>query len=111
MLQSADSVSSNSKEAQAAAELRYPQELLNSIEAGPSLPDHEIRVKKGFVVMLLRKIKPSLGHVNGTRYAIERMTQNLLFLKSVSRSQKGNRLTLPRMNCSVSVDDFPIPGF
>ncbi len=61
--------------------------------------------------MLLRNIKPSSGHVNRTRYVIENMTQNLLFLTSVSGSKKGTRLTLPRMNCMVRADNFPIPGF
>ena len=108
---SADSVSCDSVEAQNAAELRYPQELLNSIEAGASLPDHEIALKKGFIVMLLRNVKPSSGHVNGTRYVVENMTPNLLFLTSVSGSKTGVRLILPRMNCTVGKDDFPIPRF
>ncbi len=37
------------------------------------------------------------------------MTQNLLFLPSVSGSKKGTRLTLPRMNCMVRADDFLYP--
>ena len=107
----ADSLSCDSVEAQNSAELRYPQELLNSIGARASLPDHEIALKKGFIVVLLRNIKPSSGHVNGTRYFVENMTFNLLFLTSVSGSKKGVRLVLPRMNCTVGKDDFLIPRF
>ena len=64
---SADSVVCDSVEAQNAAELKYTVEVLNSIEVGASLPDHEIALKKGLIFMLLRNIKPSLSHVHGTR--------------------------------------------
>ena len=90
--------------------MRYAEELLNSIEVGASLPDHEISLNKRFVVMLLRNIKPSAGYVNGTRYVVVRMITNLLFLTSVSGSKTGSRVMLPRRNCRVSKDDFPIPG-
>ena len=86
---SADSVVCDSLEAQNAGKLSYPQELLNSMEVGPSLPDHEMSLKKGFIVVLLRNIEPSSGHVNGTRYVDESMTPNLLFLISVSGSGTG----------------------
>ena len=56
----------DSIEAQNVAEMRCPLGLLSSIEVGASLPDHEIALKKGFIFMLLRNIKPSSGHVNGT---------------------------------------------
>ena len=79
LYRSADSVSCKSLEAQSKAELRYPQELLNSIEGSASFSDHEIKLKKGFIVMLLRNIKPYLGHVNGTRYLFERMSANPCF--------------------------------
>ncbi len=36
--------------------LRYPAELLNSLNGGSSLPDNRIQLKKGFMVMLLRNI-------------------------------------------------------
>ena len=106
---SADFVSYDSIEAQNAAELRYPQELLNSIEVGSSLPDHETSLKKDFIVILLRNMKPSVGHVNSARYVAESMTHNLLFLRSVFGSKKVDRLMYPRMNFAVNKDDFPTP--
>ena len=108
---SADSVAYDSVEAQNSAELRYPVELLNLIEVGASLPYREIALKKGFIVMLLPSIMPSSGHVNGTRYVVDNLTPNVIFLTSVSGSKTGERPILPRMNCTVSKDDFPIPGF
>ena len=94
---SAESVVCDSIEAQNAAELSYPVELLNSIEVAASLPDHEIALKRGFIVMLLRNIKPSSVHFNGTRYIVDNVTPNVLFLTSVSRSKTGERPILFRM--------------
>ncbi len=54
---SADSIVSDNSKEQKSMEMKYPQELLNSIEAGSSLPNHEIKLKKCFVVMLLRNIR------------------------------------------------------
>ena len=56
-------------------------------------------------------MKPSSGHVNLTRYVVESMTTNLLFPTSVSSSRAEVRLILPRMKCTLSKDDFLIPGF
>ena len=50
----------NSVEPQNASEMCYLVELVNSIETGASLPDHEMATKKGFVVIRLRNIKPFL---------------------------------------------------
>ncbi len=73
--------SCDSVEAQNKAELRYPQELLNSVEARASLPDNEIKLKKGFIVMLLRNIKPFSVRVNGMRYVIENITLSHFFVR------------------------------
>ena len=54
---SADSVVSDNPDDQKKTELRYSQELQYSIEAESSLPDHEIRLKIGFIVILLRNIR------------------------------------------------------
>ena len=108
---SADSVVCDNPDEQKAMELNYPTELLNSIESGSSLPDHKIKLKKGVVVMLLRKIRQNCGHMNGTRYVVHNMTKNLLFLRAISGICKGNSILLSRMNCIPGKDDFPIPGF
>ena len=108
---SADSVVCDSVEVQNAAELRTPVELLNSIEVDASFPYHEIALKKGFIVMLLRNTKHSSGHGKRTRYVVDDVTPNVLLLTSVSGSKTGERLILPRMNYTISKDDFPIPGF
>ncbi|CDF40386.1 ATP dependant DNA helicase [Chondrus crispus] len=91
--------------------LIYPTEMLNTLTAGSALPDHKLKLKKGFILMLLRNLDPATGHVNGARYVIENMTNNLLFLHVTTGSHQGNRLCLPRMPCGPGDDNFPIPGF
>ncbi len=59
--------------------------------------------------MLLRNKKPSVVHVNDTRYVVENTTPNLLFFTSIHGSKTGFQLILLRIDCTVSKDDFPIP--
>lgn len=108
---SADSVCLDEPDHRKDGELKYPTEFLNYLETGSALPGHEIVLKKGFPVMLLRNIRQSDGHVNGTRYVALNMTQTLLFLKAVSGTHKGSKLALPRINCMPGNDDFPVHGF
>ena len=90
--------------------LNYPVEFLNTLTAGSALPDHKLRLKKGFPVMLLRKIDAKKGHVNGARYVVEKMTENLLYLRGTVGKAKGVPLCLPRMPCGPGDDRFPISG-
>lgn len=91
--------------------LQYPQELLNSMDTVSSMLDYLIKLKKGFIVMLLRNVRPSQGHVNVTRYIVVDMRDNILFLRAVSGTYKGESFVLPRINCAPRTEDFPIPGF
>lgn len=103
-------LSADKVENQDAHALRYPVEMLNLLTAGSALPDHKLRPKKGFIIMLLN-LDPQSGHVNGTRYIIEKMSNSLLYLRVATGSYQGNELCLPRMPCSPGDDTFPVPGF
>ena len=67
---SADSVNCENELEQTEQELRYPQELLNRLSGGAAMPDHNLLLKNGFIVMLLRNICSEEGHANGTRYVV-----------------------------------------
>ncbi len=108
---SADSIQNHDRQAQISDKLRYPQELLNQIDAGSSMPDHKLVLKKGYIVMLLRNLRPNKGHMNGARCVIENMTDNVLHSKSVKGAFKGERLALPTVKCRPGDDNFPIFGF
>ena len=91
--------------------LIYFTKLLNSFMAGSALPDHQLKLKKGFNVMVMRNPDPIASHVNGAHYVIENMTNNLLILRVTTGSHEGNRLCLPRMPCRTGDDNVLIPGF
>ena len=54
----------------------YPVEFLNSLNLS-GLPLHEIKLKVGAVVMLLRNLDPHSGLCNGTRLIITAIHANL----------------------------------
>ena len=90
---------------------QYPVELLNSLTAGSALPDHELCLKKGYPVMLLRNIDKGRGHVNGARYIVKDMKTNVVFLESLTGDNAGQMLALPKMPCGPGDSSFPIQGF
>jgi len=108
---SADSVTSDDDAEAKELELKYPQEVLNSMPGNANLPDYSLKLKTGFIVMLLRNIRPKESHVNGIQYVVRNMTKNILLLKAVSGSHPGLQFVLPRINCIPGKHDFPIPGF
>ncbi len=75
------------------------------------MPDHCLNLKKGYIAMLLRNLRPNKGHVNGARYVVEGTTNNVLHLRSVIGAFRGERLALPRVKCRLGDQNFPIPGF
>ena len=81
IFRSADSVENTGLQAQSPAEIRYPEEILNQVDAGPSMPDHCLTLDKVYIVMLLRNLRPKKGQVNGARYVVEEMTDNLSHLR------------------------------
>ena len=54
----------------------YPVEFLNSLNLS-GLPLHDIKLKVGAVVMLLRNLDPHSGLCNGTRLIITAIHANL----------------------------------
>lgn len=39
--------------------LLYPSEMLNTLAAGSALSDHKLKLKKGFIVMIIRNLDPN----------------------------------------------------
>lgn len=61
-------------------ELRNPIGLLNNIPWTALLPDHQILLEKGYVLMRLQNLTPKNGDMNGTGYVVKFMTDKIQFL-------------------------------
>lgn len=92
-------------------ELRSPMEMLYTRSHRSALSNLTLSLKKGFLVMLLRNLDPENGHVNETRYIVENMTNNVLFLRVTTGMQTGTKLILLQINCGFSDDSFPVQDF
>ena len=74
----------------------YPTEFLNTIEL-QGIPSHYLELKPGAVVILLRNLNPSEGHVNGTRYIVQNLLPHVIDATAVSGSRIGNKIFIPRI--------------
>ena len=74
----------------------YPTEFLNTIDL-QGIPPHYLELKLGAVIILLRNLNPSEGHVNGTRYVIQNLLPHVIDATSISGSKIGAKLFIPRI--------------
>ena len=79
----------------------YPTEFLNSLKC-PGIPDHEIRLKVGLPVMLLRNINQSEGLCNGTRLTITHLGKWFIEAQMMTGTNIGNKVYIPRIIMSPS---------
>lgn len=100
--------------------VQYPVELLNSINP-PSLPTHELKLKKGVVVLLLRNLNVTGGMVNGripmcfrllydfagTRLMVTKLGRRVIECKHLNGIFKGQLELLPRIKLFSDSADFP----
>ena len=90
VLKSIDSTEENSPE--------YTPEFLNSLEMS-GIPPHLLKLKPGWIVVLLRNMDSEAGHCNGVKYCVVNILPHILELRSVSSSNIGSILLLPRITC------------
>ena len=74
----------------------YPQEFLNTIDL-QGIPPHHLKLKSGAIIMLLRNMNPSEGHVNGTRYVVQNLLPHVIDATAISGSNVGAKLFIPRI--------------
>ncbi|KAK9713953.1 hypothetical protein RND81_06G060800 [Saponaria officinalis] len=79
---------------------------LNSLHL-QGLPNHELKLKKGMPVMLLRNINPSQGLCNGTRLIITRTGKFIIEARVITGSKVGTQVLIPRI--MVTSTDPKIP--
>ena len=100
-LNSSDSVSEEDQR-----EIQYPTEFLNSLNIS-GMPPHELKVKKGCPLMLLRNLSLKNGLCNGTRLILEDATSRVLRVKIVNGPKAGQIAFIPRIDIIPSDTDFP----
>ncbi|XP_057520713.1 uncharacterized protein LOC130800985 [Amaranthus tricolor] len=79
----------------------FSVEFLNTIRCF-GLPNHEIRLKKGVPIMLLRNIDQSAGLCNETRLTVNRLEEHIIEAKILTCCKKGDIVLIPRMTLTPS---------
>ncbi|CAN1787491.1 ATP-dependent DNA helicase pif1 [Linum perenne] len=78
----------------------FPNELLNSLQI-PGFPDHEIKLKVGVPIILLRNIDQAAGLCNETRMVVKLLGQWFIEAEIISGSNIGESVFLPRMTLTT----------
>eukprot|EP00798_Chlamydomonas_sp_ICE-L_P018284 gene18284-24740_t len=79
----------------------YPTEFLNSLDP-QGLPPHELKLKVGCPIILLRNLNPRKGLANGTRLIVEELRNQLIVAKIVTGSHAGETVCIPRIPLTSS---------
>ncbi|XP_076910871.1 uncharacterized protein LOC143568656 [Bidens hawaiensis] len=79
----------------------YSTELLNGLKI-PGLPNHQLKLKVGVPVMLLRNIDQKKGLCNGTRLQVVSLGVRVIEVKILSRANNGERISIPRITLTPS---------
>ena len=79
----------------------YQQEFLNSISLG-GMPSHQLTLKIGAPIMLLRNIDTKMGLCNGTRLACHGTYNNLIDAEILFSQFFGTRVFLPRISLKTT---------
>ncbi|KAK1398933.1 hypothetical protein POM88_008796 [Heracleum sosnowskyi] len=84
----------------------FPPEYLNSINI-PGLPLHELKLKVGVVVMLMRNLNQTLGLCNGTRMMVTKCMQHCVECEVIAGQFKGTKHFIPRMELCPTETRLP----
>lgn len=86
--------------------LSFPTEYLNSL-AISGLPAHNLILKEGVVVMLMRNLNQTLGLCNGTRMIVTRCLKYCVECEVICGTFVGTRHFIPRIECCPTDSRLP----
>ena len=84
----------------------FPMEFINTLTPS-GVPPHELLLKVGAPIMLMRNFNPYEGHCNGTKYIITRLHTRIIEARIASGPYKNNVLLIPRIKIKPSEKAFP----
>ena len=84
----------------------FPPEYLHSFNI-PGMPLHELKLKVGVVVMLMRNLNQTLGLCNGTRMMVTKCLKHCVECEVISGHYKGTKHFIPRMELSPTETRLP----
>ncbi|XP_056695309.1 uncharacterized protein [Spinacia oleracea] len=86
----------------------YPTEFINTLCPGEMSP-HELVLKKGSPIILLRNILPSFGLCNGTRLICKGFFPNLIQCVIITGHHRGKHVFIPRVKLRPAASSkYPI---
>ncbi|KAK7328215.1 hypothetical protein VNO77_22317 [Canavalia gladiata] len=97
---------SNMNEHSIRADDIHTSKILNTINCS-GLPNHEIKLKIGVPIILLRNIDQTSGMCNGTRLVITQMGNYILEAKVISGNNVGEKVFIPRLSLTPSDSRIP----
>ena len=87
-------------------DILYPVEFLNSLN-GNNLPTHELILKKGVPIMLLRNINQSIGLCNGTRLIVTALGNMVIEAEIMTGTHIGRIVLIPRISQTLKNTKLP----
>jgi ATP-dependent DNA helicase PIF1 len=100
VFRSADSVKDESDR------LAFQPEFLNKLTPN-GMPEHELQLKVGSTVMLLRNLDPDHGDCNGSRYLVVDIKPNTVIVRHLLGNHAGQISYIPRVKLIDDSNTFP----
>jgi len=84
----------------------FTSEFLNDIKCS-GVPNHELKLKTGVPIMLLRNIDQAKGLCNDTRLQVNHLGKNVISATVITGKNIGDKICIPRMNLVPSDSGLP----
>jgi len=84
----------------------YPAEFLHSLTPS-GMPVHNLSLKKGCIIMLLRNLNTKRGLCNGTRLVVKDLKPNLIIAEVLTGSAEKQVVFIPRVDLAPSNLELP----